>query len=104
MEKDVAKELRKELRTAVDPIRAAAEDRAGSIGNVGPRWARMKAGVTLRGAYIAPASKRAGGSPRPNLAGLFLDRAMVPAVNEGAGEVAEKVDAMLDRFGRDHGF
>jgi hypothetical protein len=105
MRSEVGPELRKELRDAGEPVRALAEEKAvGRIRNIGPQWSRMRLGVTTKVVYVAPKSRRHGGSPRPNLGGLLMDRAMQPALDESAAEIYPRVEAMLDRLGAEHGF
>src|SRR5687768_9727286 len=73
--------VRGALADAGGPVRARAEQLAQSeIPTAGPKWSRMKIGVTMRSVYVAPAARRAGGSPRPNFGRLLLTRAMLPAV------------------------
>lgn len=101
----VAKDLRAELKKAGEPVRARAESRASSgIRNIGGKWSRMKLGATGRMVYIAPAARPSGGSARPNLAPLLLQRAMVPAVSEKRGEVEEALEAWIDRVNNQAGF
>ena len=103
--KDIAKDLRGELKTLAEPVRALAESKAdSSISHIGSRWGRMRVGVTSRSVYVAPRSKRQGGSPRPNLAALLMDRAMQPALDDLSAETVSGVELMLDRFGVTHGF
>ena len=103
--KDVSRQFTRELRDAGEGVRALAEQKADSdISHIGPRWGRMRLGVTTRAVYIAPMSRRQGGSPRPNLAGLLVSRAMIPAAVEGEPEVIVKVEAMLERISVSNGF
>ena len=102
--KDVNKELRKELREVAEPVRSLAAAKAAGVGNIGPAWSRMRVGVTGRVVYVAPKSRRHGGSPRPNLGGLLMDRAMQPALDELAPEIYAGVERMLDRLGSENGF
>lgn len=96
-EKGVRKGVRGKLREAVEPVRAEAERLApGGIRNLGPVWGRMRAGVTTSYAYVAPASRRSGGSPRPNLGPLLMKRAMEPALDAKAGEVERKLEEAID--------
>lgn len=101
----VDKEARVALRAAAEPVRTRAEDlAAGNIRNIGPVWSRMRLGVTLRVVYVAPRARRAGGSPRPNLGGLLMNEAMVPALEEKEPEVIEAMDGFIDGFTAAHGF
>lgn len=103
--KDIAKETRKTIAAAAEPIRADAEKLADqNIRNIGSRWDRMRIGVTVGGVYVAPKSRRRGGSPRPNLAPLLMEKAMVPAVAKRANEVVDTVEAMIALHAKEHGF
>lgn len=103
--KDMRKELRGELKDAAEPVRSQAESLAvGNISNIGGSWARMRVGATSRMAYVAPASKRSGGSPRPNLAPLLMDKAMQPALDANTAEVIARLERMIDRIGNSNGF
>lgn len=89
----VRRDLRGQLRTAAEPARSEAQSLAFSqISNIGPVWGRMKIGVTTSAVYIAPATRRQGGSPRPNLGGLLLRQAMIPAADDKQQEIRERLD------------
>lgn len=101
----VNKETMVALRAAAEPVRATAETLAvGNISNIGGRWSRMRLGVTMKVVYVAPRASRSGGSPRPNLGGLLLNEAMVPALEEKEPEVIAAMDGFIDRFTAAHGF
>lgn len=115
--KDVSKKFRAELREVGEGVRALAESKAesdiphigatwarGSFGGAGAPWARMRLGVTSSMVYIVPRSRRRGGSPRPNLAGLLLNRAMTPAADELREATVVKVEGMLERITAENGF
>lgn len=105
VDRDLRKELRDELKDVAEPVRSSAETLAGqSIRNIGPVWERMRVGVTTKVVYVAPRAKRHGGSPRPNLAGLLIDRAMQPALDQHEGDVVNRLERMLDRIGNKNGF
>lgn len=102
---DLGKEVRKTLAAAAEPIRVRAQGLANAnISRIGPRWEQMRIGVTAKGVYLAPKSRRRSGSPRPNLAGLLMDDAMQPAVDSGADTVVAALEVMLDRLGGENGF
>lgn len=90
--------LREALSRAADPV---AEDAASyaytRIDNMhlSPRWARMRVGTTLSLVYVAPASRRRGGSPRPNLAGLLMDRSMEPALTRNVPRILTAAEAAI---------
>lgn len=97
-DKEVAKELRGTLRKAAEPLRADAEGRAErEITNIGPRWGRMRIGVTQSMVYVAPRERgRRGRLKRPNLAGLLMDRAMQPALDAHEKDIEREVGDMLE--------
>jgi hypothetical protein len=75
-------QLRRQVLTEIKPrivalaefVRREAESQAVSgITNIGPRWERMRIGVTIKGAYVAPKSHRSTGPPRVNLFGELMD-------------------------------
>jgi hypothetical protein len=105
VDKDLRKELRDELKDVAEPVRSTAEMLAGqSIRNIGPVWERMRTGLTTKVVYVAPKAKRHGGSPRPNLAGLLMDRAMQPALDQHEHDIVNRFERMLDRVGNKNGF
>lgn len=104
---DLKKNFRKDLAEAAEPVRAGAESLAFTqIDNMpdSPRWSRMRVGVTLSYVYVAPRSRRRGGSPRPNLAGLLLHRAMEPSLDAHKGEVVSLLEQKLDLMINEAGF
>ena len=102
---DSARELRGELLKAAEPVRAAAQTLAGQrITNIGPVWSGMKAGATSRYVYVSPKARRRGGSPRPNLGGLLMKRAMQPALAKEAPTVEGRLERLFNRLADRHGF
>jgi len=102
---DLKRELDKELKSAAEPVRLAAQGLADAgISRIGHRWDRMRIGVTSKSVYVAPASRRRGGSPRPNLGNLLLERALMPALDGNEDRIVASLEAMLDRLGSDAGF
>lgn len=101
--------MRATLANVAEPIRADAEDLAGrSIRNLheGDPWTRMRAVARRNLVYVAPVergtrTRRTPQRARPNLAGLLMDRAMQPALDQNIGMVAERVDRMLAAVGAD---
>ena len=88
------------LASAAEPVRERAQELAShNITNIGPRWEQMKVGVTTKLVYVAPRARRRRGSPRPNLAGLLMDKAMQPALDEKAPEVESLLDVALGELG-----
>jgi hypothetical protein len=98
-----AADLKSTLRRVAEPVRVESEMLAASgIPRVGMVWSRMRVGVTQTSVYIAPRQRgsRSGRRRRPNLAGLLLDRAMVPAITHNQPRVVREVEQMLDDVGR----
>lgn len=105
LRREVVAELRPALREIAQPVRELAAEKAlASIPNIGARWARMRVGVTAKVVYIAPASRRSGGSPRKNLGPLLMDRAMQPALDESQDAIVAKLDALVELSAARHGF
>ena len=104
VEKDTKREMRKQLKQVAEPVRRLAEELAvGHISNIGSHWSRMRLGVTARAVYIAPTSKRAGGSPRPNLSPLLLAE-MESALDQRSPDVLADFDRWVAAIGNRHGF
>ncbi len=105
MGKEVQKETRNELREVGEPVRKAAEQLAAvEIRNIGDNWSKMRVGVTQKLVYVAPKARSRSGSPRPNLAGLLLQRAMLPALERNEPQVVAGLEKMLDRLADRNGF
>jgi len=102
---EVRKAIGPALAAAADPIASDAAQRAMSnIRNMTSRWSRMKTGIKPSLVYVAPAARRAGGSPRPNLANLLANRALDPALDEHSAEVVAAVDVIVSEAARSVGF
>jgi hypothetical protein len=108
MSRDLDKDLTAELKDVAEPVRGAAEQLAlGRISHMTQGWSIMRVGVSrARGSvYIAPKPRRsAGGTPRPNLARLLLERSMEPAVDQKEASVVTGLERMLDRLADRYGF
>lgn len=105
LRREVLTELRPALREIGELVRADAERKADSgISHIGPAWGRMRLGVTLESVYITPRSRRQGGSPRPNLAGLLMDRAMQPALDENQEAAVARLDLLVEASAHKSGF
>lgn len=106
-DKDIARDFRRTLRQAAEPVRVDAEALSvAGIRRITPEWARMRVGSTSAGVYLAPKSRSVRGrSPkrRPNLADLLMGRAMEPALERNSAEVERRVDRMLAGVERDWG-
>lgn len=100
------RELRDGLRDAAEPVRRDAELLARlEIRNIGVPWSRMRPRVTQRAVWVAPVergvkSRGAQARRRPNLAGLLMDDAMLPALEQNRREVVDRVDEVLGKVGR----
>jgi hypothetical protein len=95
--REVLAEIKPVLKEIGGEVAKDAQSRAGTeIRNIGSRWERMRVGVTMKGVYVAPTSKRRGGSPRPNLAGLLMDRAMQPALDAKQDAAYARLDELVN--------
>jgi len=98
-DKQVQAGLRVELATIAEPVRVTAQQLAlTEITNMTEAWSQMRVGTTGKFVYVAPQSRRKRGSPRPNLAGLLMDRALQPAADANEGKVADGVEHLVDRI------
>lgn len=117
--KEVRLDIRKDLRAVAEPIRAEAQQLAGTqisgIATAAGRkrkrrgrpknWAGMRIGLALAGnlIYVAPVQRGFKGrgadpSKRPNLADLLMGRAMEPALEHHKAEIEAHVGRALDRM------
>ena len=99
-DKELKDFLRTGLRALGEPVRKSAQALAGSeISHIGDHWSRMRLGVTAGGGvYVVPFSRGRGGSKRPNLANLLMDKAMQPALDQHTEEVVAGFELLLDRI------
>jgi hypothetical protein len=89
-----------ELADVAEPVRADAERLAvQEIRKIGPEWSRMRTGLSVNLVYVAPAkrSSRRRNRKRKNLAGLLMDRAMQPALEQNATQIERRLGQALDR-------
>lgn len=97
--------VRKGLRQVAEPVQRGAEELAqANISRIGPRWSRMRVGITRDLVYVAPRQRGTRGrrpSSRPNLAPLLMERAMQPALDQHAGEIEARFEELLDRISDD---
>jgi hypothetical protein len=97
--KEESKLLRQSLKESAAPVQTDAE--ALSRINISRitrgklDWWSMRIGVTQTSVYVAPARRRTTTRKRPNLAGLLLDEAMLPALEMNREEVVRNVDDVL---------
>lgn len=102
-DRDLRLGVRKKLREAAEPVRTTAEGlAAANIHNIGSVWNRMKTGITTSVVYVAPATRRHGGSPRSNLGGLLMRQAMEPALEQRRGDVERKLEEAIDEIADRH--
>lgn len=101
-DKTLNSELRSSLRGVAEPVRRGAEQLSlRQIRNIGPRWSRMRVGVTQTSVYVAPVERgRKSATRRPNLADLLMDRAMQPALDANQEDVVVRFEEMLDTVGK----
>lgn len=98
------RELNKELRLVAEPIRSEAESLAASgIPRIGPRWSKMRVGVTRTLVYVAPRERGVKGRGRPSLrrprfADLMLERAMDPALKKNEALIQERVEVLFEKL------
>ncbi len=104
-DKDLKKEVRKELKVVAEPVRSLSEQMAvGNISNVGATWSRMKLGVKARAVYVAPRARPTGqGTARPNLARM-LKAQMEASLEQKTPDVVKGFEDMIDRLTSKHGF
>lgn len=104
LDDDTRRELRSELRSVAEPVKRSATQHAiANISNIGDHWSRMRIGVTMSLVYVAPLSRRRGGSPRPKLAPL-LQEAMDEGLDDNQGRIVSDLDSMLGRLAGENGF
>lgn len=114
---DLSEDLRDELRQVAVPIAGRAETLAvahygetgsGEITHLKPggRWAKMRIGVTKNLVYVAPKEhgKKVGDQKRPAFGLFLLEKAMEPALEEFAPQLAARVERAIDRFSTVNGF
>jgi len=104
--RETRREIRSALRDVAEPIRADAEQLAAeTIPRIGPRWSRMRVGVTTRLVYVAARERgvRKVDDPRarPKLADLLMGRAMEPALERNTERALAATDAALGKISRD---
>lgn len=105
--KEAKRALNAELRNVAEPIRSDAQSLAASgIPRIGPKWSRMRVGVTRTLVYVAPREKGVrgrGADPgrRPKFADLLLDRAMDPALEKNKPRIEGAVEDLFERLAND---
>jgi hypothetical protein len=105
--REASRELNRGLRSVAEPIRRDAEQLAATnITRIGPKWSKMRVGVTQRLVYVAPRERGVKGrgdlpKRRPKFADLMQARAMQPALTQNSAFVLRSVDAVMTRFVED---
>jgi len=102
-DRTLARELRGGLRDAAEPVRLDAERLATArISRIGVPWSRMRVGVTTHTVYVAPRQRgtRFAQRKRSNIAGLLIERAMVPALRANELRVVAEMEQVLGTVGR----
>jgi hypothetical protein len=103
--REVGGEVRDALKKAGEPVRQTAEQLAGAeIRNIGPTWSKIRTGSTFSSVYVAPAARRRGGSGRPNLGVLLLERALWPSAEQHSADTEKEVLRAFDSLVRSAGF
>lgn len=100
-DKQLATDLRKELRAVGDVVAVEARSRFGGLS------ARTAAGMKtrLRGGTVAvEQTLRKTTGRRPDWGAVQMRRALEPALDAKTGEVLRRTEQMLDRIGSDNGF
>jgi hypothetical protein len=103
-DKQAKRELNRGLRKAANPIKEDAQQFAESgIRRIGPKWGKMRVGVTQSLVYVAPKErgvKTRGPDPRrrPKFANLMEERAMDPALRANEHEVERQVDEAFEKI------
>ena len=102
---DVAEEFVWELEEAADPARKEATTLMHEMVNVQAPYDSFRVGVSKsqKTVWLAPAWRRGGGSPRPQMAPHIGSR-MERAVERERNHIIDKIDHMLDKIADHHGF
>lgn len=106
-DRDVRLGVRTSLRRMAEPVRSDAERLATSeIRRIGVPWSRMRVGITVHTVYVAPVergrrSRQNQRIRRPNLAGLLMDRAMLPALQQNEQRTVAEFEEMLTTVAND---
>ncbi len=96
-DRDTRLGVRKAEREVAEPVRVEAQELAArEISHIGKEWAAMKIGITQKLVYVAPKQRRRRGTPRPNLAGLLLTKAMEPALERHRAQIERSMEQALD--------
>lgn len=105
------KEARVEMRVAMQSVAKPVRERAAVLArekirrmDASPQWAGMRTGVTRHAVYVAPRQRgvrgRGGPRARPNLAGLLMNRAMIPALRQSRPLINARFNRVLAEIGK----
>lgn len=101
LDKNLAKDLRGELREVGDVVKAEA---ASNLSRLSARSASgLKTRVRARAVAVEQSRRRTTGK-RPDWGSLQMNRILVPALDEKQDEVVEKLDRVLGRLAGENGF
>lgn len=101
MEKDVAKETRKGLKDAAEPVRREAQARF-SVHSI-KSAAGFRVAVRTRGVAVEQRLSRTTGA-HPEWGALQMETALIPARESKTDEVIDALEKVLDRLGDRNGF
>lgn len=105
LDRNLGRGLREAVENAAEPVRQEASSlmRSEISGMARSRipWWTMRTGSTRNGAYVAPVQRGVKGRPddkrrRPNLVGIGLNKALVPALERNRERVEDSVLAEMD--------
>jgi hypothetical protein len=91
------KEVNAALKQAAVPVQTTAQRLATGL-DAGPKWSRMRIGVSMRKVYVVAAARRTSGTPRPNFGGRILTGAMAPALAQNETETMLLMGKALDKI------
>jgi hypothetical protein len=99
--KDLAKEVREELRKAAEPVRREAQALFSPVS--ADSAAAYKVRVRQRGVAVEQSKRRVTGL-RPDYGRLQMGRALIPALERKADGVVDDLGEMLDKLADRNGF
>lgn len=98
------REMRAKLRQLAEPVKDDAQSLAeATIPRIGPKWGKMRVGVTTKAVYVAPRErgiKTRGADPRrrPKFADLMEERAMTPALEKNRAKIEAGAESVLQEL------
>lgn len=99
--REAAKTVRNELKTAAEPVAATAREKlsrypGASVKTIGPR-------AVTRGVYVTQRARKVTGL-RGDFGALQMRRVLIPALAEHEDSIVKEVDDALSRLARSAGF